>query len=392
MKPMTRGFLQMALPGGGRETFGSRESREVHASLSVLSEKFFERCVLSGDVGFGEAYVAKEWDTEDVTSVVEWMILNVENHPTLMDDKEKASWLSLLKVFDNLRHAFRKNNLFGSAKNIAAHYDLGNNFFQLFLDPSMTYSSAFFASPELSLEEAQREKLDRLCRKIRLKPADHVLEIGCGWGSFAEHAVKKYGCRVTAITLSKAQHDYAAERFRKAGIQDRVELLIRDYRKVEGRYDKIVSIEMIEAVGHEFLDVYFDCCHKHLKKDGVLALQMILAPDHRYESFRKKSDWIQKYIFPGGLLPSLDAVHRAVRRTGDLGLLELEDMTPHYARTLKHWRLALNAEHEKLFRLGFDRAFLRKWNYYFSYCEAAFAMRNISVVQAVYSRPNNLNL
>lgn len=388
---MNLGYMKVTLPEGGTAEYGSRGA-SLHASIRIKNENFFKRCVLHGDIGFGEAYVDGDWDTDDLTKVIEWMILNVENHPTLMASRSKKSPVSFLKIFDNLRHKLRSNTVANSRKNISAHYDLGNDFYELFLDPTMTYSCAFFSSPQTALEEAQTAKYDKLCRKLRLQASDHVLEIGCGWGGFAEQAAEKYGCRVTGITISKEQLAYAQARMKKAGLDSQVELKLIDYRHVRGVYDKIVSIEMIEAVGHEHLPVYFSSIDKLLKKDGLLALQMILAPDHRYESFRKKTDWIQKHIFPGGLLPSYDAVHRALRKTGELLLIDYEDMTPHYARTLKIWRDHLNHKKAKLHALGFDHAFLRKWNYYFSYCEAAFAMRNISLAQAVFSRPNNHTL
>ncbi len=388
LAPMNLGYMKMTLPDGSCVEYGSRGA-SLKASARITNENFFKRCVLHGDIGFGEAYVEGDWETDDLTAVIEWMILNVENHPTLMANRPKKSPVSFLKIFDNLRHRFRSNTVKNSRKNISAHYDLGNEFYKLFLDPGMTYSSAYFSSADASLEEAQAAKYENLCRRLKLRASDHVLEIGCGWGGFAEYAARKYGCRITGITISKEQFAYAEERLKKARVDSLVELRMQDYRHVRGQFDKIVSIEMIEAVGHEYLDAYFSACHRVLKKDGLLALQMILAPDHRYESFRKKTDWIQKHIFPGGLLPSFDAIQRAIRRTGELCIFNYEDMTPHYARTLRAWRESFNKSAASLHKLGFDEEFIRKWNYYFSYCEAAFSMRNISVAQAVFSRPNN---
>ena len=388
---MTEGRLRLILPEGQESIFGTGpKSAEVCAR--ILREDFFSKCVHYGDVGFGEAFVDGDWDTEDITGVISWMILNVENHPTMMDSRKKKIAVNFMGFLNNLRHSFRSNTISNSKKNISAHYDLGNDFFRLFLDPGMTYSSAYFSEGNESLEEAQEKKYAELCRKLRLSPGDRVLEIGSGWGGFALHAVKHHRCKVTTITISKEQHAYASERFGRAGITGSAEAKLVDYRHVKGQFDKIASIEMIEAVGHDYLDAYFAQCHKLLKRDGLLGLQMILAPDHRYESFRRRPDWIQKHIFPGGFIPSFEAVLRAIRRTGDLGLLDYQDMTPHYARTLNTWRRNFGKASESVKAFGFDEAFVRKWNYYFSYCEAAFMMRNIGVAQAIFTRPNNHTL
>ena len=388
---MTLGKLSLRFPEGQEIYFGSDKDRN-QAAVRINSEDFFKKCVLYGDVGFGESYVDGDWDSGDITGVIAWMILNVENHPTLMDAKEKKSPINFLGFLNHLRHRLNANTVKKSQKNISAHYDLGNNFFRLFLDPGMTYSCAYFDAHETNLAHAQERKYAELCRKLRLKPSDRVLEIGSGWGGFALHAAKHYHCHVTTITISKEQYDYARQRFLREGLSDKIEARLVDYRHMDGRYDKIASIEMIEAVGHEHLTSYFSQCHKFLKKDGLLGLQMILSPDHRYESFRKRPDWIQKHIFPGGLLPSLEAIVSAMRKTGDLGMLDYEDMTPFYAKTLALWRENFLRASEEIRSLGFDEKFIRKWNYYFSYCQAAFSMRNISVAQAVFSRPNNHHL
>ncbi len=385
---MTHGRLHLTLPEGDSIVFGTAdESDEVR--VRVFREDFFRKCVLYGDVGFGEAYVDGDWDTSDVTGVIAWMILNVENHPTMMDSREKKHAVNFLGFVNQVRHQLKSNTVSNSRKNISAHYDLGNDFFKIFLDPGMTYSSAYFVTGHESLEEAQEKKYDQLCSKLHLKAHDHVLEIGSGWGGFAVFAARKYHCRVTTVTISKEQLAYVKERIHREDLSSRIEAKLIDYRHIEGQYDKIASIEMIEAVGHEHLGSYFSQCHKLLKKDGVLALQMIMAPDHRYDSFRKRPDWIQKYIFPGGFLPSFEAVLRSIRKTGDLGLLDYDDMTPHYAKTLKLWRESFMRSTDAVKKLGFDESFKRKWNYYFSYCEAAFHMRNIGVAQVAFTRPNN---
>jgi cyclopropane-fatty-acyl-phospholipid synthase len=272
------------------------------------------------------------------------------------------------------------------------HYDLGNEFFRTFLDESMTYSSAYFVRPGMPLAEAQSAKYDRLCRALRLRPTDHVLEIGTGWGGFAIHATRAYGCRVTTITISREQHALATERVAAAGLADRIDVQLRDYRDAHGTYDKIVSIEMLEAVGHRYFEAFFAQCERLLAPNGVLGLQVITCPDSRYDQLRTGVDWIQKHIFPGTLLPSVARLTRAVNRTGTMSLFSLEDMGLHYAETLRQWRTNFNRATGEILRLGFDRRFLRTWNYYFSYCEAAFASRNISVAQMVFTRPNNTSL
>jgi len=260
------------------------------------------------------------------------------------------------------------------------------------LDPTMTYSAALFTSSAQTLEEAQIAKYDRLCRQLRLQPGEHVLEIGSGWGGFSRHAVKNYGVRITTVTISVEQFQYARELFHREGLSDRAEVKLLDYRLLTGRFDKIVSIEMLEAVGDKYLKTYFAKCHELLAPHGLLALQMITCPDTRHAALRKNVDWIQKHIFPGSLLLSIHRVNEALRQTGDLFLYDLQDLGLSYAETLKRWRAHFNQNEAAVRALKFDTRFLRKWNYYLSYCEAAFAMRNISVVQAVYTRPNNPTL
>jgi len=253
----------------------------------------------------------------------------------------------------------------------------------------MTYSCGYFKQNENTLQEAQANKYDRLCESVKLNSNDHVLEIGCGWGGFAVHAAKKYGCKVTGITISKEQYDYAIQRIKKEGLENRVNIVLEDYRKIKGSFDKIISIEMLEAVGHKYLNAYFKKCHEVLKKDGVLGLQVIISPDSRYNALKNSVDWIQKHIFPGSLLPSVAAMNKAINDTGDMTLFSLNEMGLNYARTLATWRENFNNKIIEVKKLGFDDPFIRKWNYYLSYCEAAFAARNINVVQLVYSRPNN---
>lgn len=390
-RPMRLGKLSITLPDGQILTYGDGQG-SVQAQIRIVNNNFFKKCVLFGDVGFGESYVDGDWQTDDITQVIEWMIINVEHHPTLMSDRTKFSPVNFLKVCNNMLSFFRKNSLVGSRKNIRAHYDLGNEFYQLFLDATLTYSAAYFDSFEQTLQAAQYQKYAVLCDKLRLKPTDHVLEIGSGWGGFAIYAAKNFGCRVTTVTVSRQQFDYALRRISAEQLDDRIAVELKDYRQLTGTFDKIVSIEMLEAVGHEYYETYFGQCHRLLKKDGILALQMILSPDHRYDSFRKNMDWIQKHIFPGSLLPSMAIIQKAINQTGDLNLHDFEDMGLHYAKTLEIWRKNFNQRLDHVRELGFDQTFIRKWNYYLSYCQAAFSTRNISVAQVVFSRPNNLTL
>jgi len=385
---MNKGSLLVTLPDGDVMQFGDK-SAEGHATVRIIRPEFFRKCLLYGDVGFGEAYVDGDWETDDITKVISWFLLNVEDAPTISGNRRKMWMLNLMKIVNKIGHRLRDNTRDGSRENISEHYDLNNDFFRRVLDPGMTYSSAYFSTPELTLEQAQTEKYDRLCRHLRLQPTDHVLEIGSGWGGFALHAAEHYGCRVTTVTVSEEQYRYAQERIRVSGLKDRIEIRFQDYREIKGSFDKIVSIEMLEAVGHRHIEMFFAKCHEVLKKDGLLGLQVIASPDARYDSLRKGVDWIQKHIFPGSLLPSIARINQAINRTGDMSLHDLKDLGLHYGRTLRMWRDNFNRNIDTIATLGFNERFVRKWNYYFSYCEAAFAMRNINVVQMIYTRPNN---
>lgn len=388
LQQMTEGCLHLELPGGNQLTIGQPGHRAT-ARVRIVREEFFQRCVLFGDIGFGEGYVDGDWETEDITAVISWFILNVEKSPVMSGSKGRKLVINLLGLVNRIKHALRPNSLTTSRRNIQEHYDLGNDFYGLFLDPSMTYSAAWFESGEETLEEAQIAKYDRLCRKLRLSPTDRVLEIGSGWGGFSRHAASKYGCHVTTLTISQAQYDYATRLMQQTGLTSRVEVRLLDYRLAEGKFDKIVSIEMLEAVGDGYLETYFGKCQALLKPGGLLGVQMITCPDPRYDSLRGGVDWIQKHIFPGSLLLSINRVNQAISRTGDMFLHDLFDLGLSYAETLKRWREGFNERADQVRALGFDDRFLRKWNYYLSYCEAAFARRNISVVQAVYTRANN---
>lgn len=389
LENMNLGTLNVTFPDGSKTVLGNGEAA-ITANVKINDKYFFKRCILYGDVGFGEAYVEGEWETDNITNVIKWFLLNVENAPGVSGSSVQSAIVNILKAFNTVRHLRRSNSVKGSRKNISAHYDLNNDFFALFLDPSMTYSSAYFKDDNFDLEQAQYEKYDRLCQQLKLKPTDHVLEIGSGWGGNAIHIASKYGCKVTTVTISEEQYKLATERVAQQNLTDKVNVVVQDYRKITGKFDKIVSIEMLEAVGAEYLEPYFKKCHELLKKDGLLGIQVITCPDSRFENLKHGVDWIQKHIFPGSLLPSVGAVNEAINKTGDLTLVDLKDMGLHYARTLNTWYDRFNSNLPNVKKLGFDETFIRKWNYYLCYCEAAFAMRNINVMQMIYARPNNI--
>ncbi|WP_404424661.1 class I SAM-dependent methyltransferase [Nibricoccus sp. IMCC34717] len=420
---LRRGRLHLHLPDGSTRTFGEGATGPLpegvanEATLVVRRPSFFSRCILGGDIGFAEAYLDGDWDTPDITAVISWFILNVEASPTLSGSRRRTPLaLNLLRFANRLGHLLRANSRARARRNIHEHYDLSNDFFSLFLDPeTMMYSSALWptnastsspsslsstssassassASSTSSLSLAQHHKNDALCRSLRLSPSDHVLEIGSGWGGWAIHAARHYGCRVTSLTLSEQQLTLARERIAAAGLSDRIEVRLQDYRDVRGEFDKLVSIEMLEAVGHAYQPDYFRACARLVKPRGLIALQFITCPDARYSAFRKGVDFIQKHIFPGSLLLSLNRVNGLLAEHGGFSLVEMRDFGPDYARTLRLWRERFRARLDEVRALGFDDRFIRKWDYYLCYCEAAFALRNISVVHTLHSRPNNLSL
>ncbi|HVS51987.1 MAG TPA: cyclopropane-fatty-acyl-phospholipid synthase family protein [Opitutaceae bacterium] len=401
---MTRGSLRLDLPDGSACEFGaSRDAPGIAlpggissaARVHVRREAFFQKCFWSGDIGFAESFVDGDWDSPDLAAVVAFFILNVENAPTLSGSRRASPLaLNLLRFAHRLAHRLRPNTRAIARRNIREHYDLSNEFFALWLDPSLMYSSALWPAhaPQLSLADAQREKNDALCRKLRLVPSDHVLEIGTGWGGWSLHAARNYGCRVTTVTISQRQFELARQRVIDAGLAGRIDVQLCDFRDVRGHYDKIVSIEMMEALGHRYQATFAEFVARALKPNGLLALQFITCPDARYDEFRRGVDFIQKHIFPGSLLLSLNRVNDLLARAGGFTLHEMQDFGLDYARTLRLWRSAFAEKLEAVRALGFDERFLRKWTYYLCYCEAAFALRNISVVHTVHTRANNLSL
>jgi cyclopropane-fatty-acyl-phospholipid synthase len=382
LEKWTVGRLTVHLPDGGSATFG-RPAAEPHAAIRIHRDAFFRRFVLQGDLGAGESYMLGDWSSEDLPLFVKLVLLNRGHLPL------DTPLTKVLNVGNDLWHRLRANTRRGSSRNIRYHYDLSNEFFSLFLDETMTYSSALFAKAGQPLAEAQRNKLRRLAEKALIGPQDHVLEIGCGWGSFAIFAARTYGCRVTGITISEEQHRAARERVAAAGLADRVDIRLQDYRDLAGRFDKIVSIEMFEALGQENWAPFFRKCEDVLAPDGLVVIQAISVPDHRFEEYAKHCDWIQKWIFPGSLLASTLGVCRALARVGTLGIHNLEDVGIHYALTLRRWREAFFTNLEGVRALGFDERFIRMWEYYLSTCEAAFETRTLGNLQLVLSRDLN---
>ncbi len=371
--------------GGERIQFGQESTAaDLRATIHVKDRRFYSDLALAGSIGAGEAYMAGSWTTDDLTALVQIMIRNRE----VMEGIE-GGLAQLASPFLRLVHYLNRNTRTGSQRNIAAHYDLGNDFFELILDRTLMYSCAIFERPDATLEEAATAKVDRICRKLELRPQDHIVEIGTGWGGFAIHAAKNYGCRVTTTTISRAQHDYAVKRITAEGLGERITVLLKDYRDLSGQFDKAVSIEMIEAVGHHFVDSYFRKCGELLKPDGMMLLQAITITDREYESALKRVDFIKKYIFPGSFIPSVTALCDSITRSSDLRLFHLEDLTPNYAETLKHWRLRMFEHVERVRALGYPEEFIRMWEFYLCYCEGGFRERYIGDVQMLLTKPQS---
>lgn len=365
------------------ESFGSDSgSFSLQATIRVHDPGFYTCTVLGGSIGAAEAYIHGLWSADDLTRVIRIMI---QNQP-VFEDMERG--LGRLKtLLHQVYHALRRNTLRGSMDNIIAHYDLGNDFYSLFLDETLSYSCALFEKNQSSLKDASLAKYRRICGKLRLVPEDHVLEIGTGWGGFAIFAAGNYGCRVTTTTISREQYKLAGERIRKAGLAHKITLLCRDYRHMEGSFNKLVSIEMIEAVGHQYLDTFFAACNRLLREDGMMLLQAITIRDHLYDQHKFSVDFIKRYIFPGGCLPSVSAMTTSMARTTDLILFHLEDITPHYTRTLREWRTRFFNNIEKVRAMKFPESFIRMWEYYLCYCEAGFSERYIGDVQMLLTKP-----
>jgi cyclopropane-fatty-acyl-phospholipid synthase len=376
---------QIVISENGRhETFGQvTEALPLAVHLTIHSPRFYSDIAFGGAVGAGESYIHGCWSCDELTTLVRIMVRNRE---VLLDMDSGTARLT--RPLQKLFHWLNRNTRTGSRRNVAAHYDLGNDFYALWLDGRMMYSSAIFGHPETSLETASAAKLDRICRQLNLSPRDHVLEIGTGWGGFAIYAAENYGCRVTTTTISKEQHDFAKSAITQAGLGDRITLLQSDYRDLEGEYDKLVSIEMIEAVGHEFHDTFFAKCCELLKKDGLMLLQAITIADQHYERAKRTVDFIKRYIFPGGCLTSVTAMSETLTRVTDMRVIGLDDIGPHYATTLRHWHERFCDRLDQVRAMGFSEEFVRMWHYYLCYCEGAFMERAIGNVQMLMMRPD----
>jgi cyclopropane-fatty-acyl-phospholipid synthase len=369
--------------GEEQHVFGRRtEESDLRASIIVRHPRFYSQILLGGSIGAGEAYMGGHWSSDDLTTLLRIILLN------------QSVFLGLDKGLSRLKaplykayHFLRKDSRKGSQINVTAHYDLGNDFYALFLDETLTYSCGIFERPESSLREASVAKYDRICKKLRLCPEDHVLEIGTGWGGFAIHAASHYQCRVTTTTISNAQYDLARERIKAAGLTDRVTILFKDYRDLKGRFDKLVCIEMIEAVGHHYLNTFFHCCSNLIEDQGTMLLQAITIADQAFERHKKEVDFIKRYIFPGSCIPSVTVIGNAIATATDLRLVHLEDITPHYAKTLRSWRERLFLNLHQVRALGYSETFIRMWEFYLCYCEAGFQERYLGDVQMLFAKP-----
>jgi cyclopropane-fatty-acyl-phospholipid synthase len=376
-------YGQIVLQDGEQmETFGDDKSMSVH--VTVLNQRFYSKVLLGGSIGAGEAYVENLWKVDDLTMLVQIMARNM----ALLDELEqKFFWV--YQPFRILKHKFNHNSKVGSKRNIISHYDLGNEMYRSFLDPTMMYSSAMYPKKTSSLEEASLHKLETICKKLDLQPSDKVIEIGSGWCGFAIYAAAKYGCHVTTVTISEAQYQEGKKRIEEAGLSDRITLLKQDYRDLTGSYDKLVSIEMIEAVGHRYHPQFFSKCNELLKDNGIMLIQAITMKDQGYEQYIKTVDFIQRHIFPGGCLPSNNRMLQLVSSETDMVVRQLDDFGFDYARTLREWRNRFNQSFSGLRNKGYDDTFKRLWNFYLCYCEGGFLERAISVVHLVATRPNN---
>ncbi len=372
---------QIVVRADGKQ-FHLGEASELSATIEVHDSRFFGDVILGGALSVAESYLRGDWDCDQLTSLFRIFVRNMDATTRLGGGVAR-----LTNVAHQLYHWWHSNSPQGSRKNIGAHYDLGNDFFRLWLDETMTYSSGVFPTSAASLAEASIEKIDRLCRKLELCADDHLLEIGTGWGALAIHAAENYGCQVTTTTISTEQYEFARRRIDEAGLNHRITLLAEDYRSLRGQYDKLVSVEMIEAVGHRHLKDYFRQCSSLLRPDGTLVIQAIVLPERGYSTYLQNVDFIQRYIFPGGCLPSLGSMLEAAGQATDLRFVHAEDFAPHYAKTLNCWRKSFLLRLDEVRELGYSEQFVRMWDYYLCYCEAVFEERYGGVIQVQFDKP-----
>ena len=373
------GYIHLT-DGNESYSYGDNSS-EMKVEIEILSSEFYVFLGSGGLLGVAEAYTAGYWRADDILILIRLIIKNSK-----VMEKLDSGWAKLIRPLNTYIHRKRQNTLSGSKENILAHYDLSNDFYKLWLDETMTYSCGVFENAKSTLKEASIEKLDRICRKLDLKPNDDILEIGTGWGSFAIHAAKKYGCHITTTTISDAQYEYAKQRIIDEGLEGKIKLLNQDYRNLSGTFDKIISIEMIEAIGHEYVELFFEKISKLLKKNGLFALQGITFNDHKFVEYKNSVDFIKKYIFPGSCLISISQITNAIKNRTDLEVVNLEDISKHYSKTLYEWRKNFMNVLPEVKSLGFSNAFINMWEFYFIYCEAGFIERNIGDYQVIFAK------
>ena len=384
------GTLEVIYKDGTIKLYGEKKIEEK-ITLEIYNNRFFTRVMLYGDIGFSESYIDEDFETSNLTKLIELALLNAKYLGTTSEN-EKNKLINLMPVFNKIKHSLRKNSKTNSRKNISAHYDLSNDFYKLMLDETMMYSSAVFSHKNEDLYEAQKNKLEKLSSKLNLKEGSKVLEIGSGWGAMALHLANDKGCDVTTVTLSVEQKKLCEDRFKEHNIEDKIDILLKDYRDLNGKFDAIIAVEMFEAVGKEYFHIFFKKCQELLKPNGVLVLQVITMPDQRYKDYSKGTDFIQKYIFPGGHLPSISKILEVTSKHTRLNLNHLEEFTEDYAKTLNIWHENFEKKLEEVKQLGFDEYFIRMWKMYLNYCEAAFLTRNINLHQLVFTRDQNIDL
>lgn len=368
--------------------FGTPQSDDcdLYGELHIHDSSCYIDIMSAGSIGAAEAFMSGDWTTPDLTALVRVMVRNRD----ILDQME-GGVAALSRPFLKVFHRLNQNTEKGSRRNIAAHYDLGNDFFKMFLDPTMMYSSGLFPHPKATMQEASEHKLKTICEKLALNETDHVVEIGTGWGGFAIYAAQHYGCKVTTTTISEEQYKLAKQRVEDAGLQDRITLLKEDYRNLAGQFDKLVSIEMIEAVGWKFYDTFFQTSASLLKPNGVMLIQAITIEDQRYEMAKQNVDFIQRYIFPGSCIPSIQALNTAASHSSDLRLVHLEDFAEHYAKTLRAWLTSFTHAKQDIQQLGYSDEFMRMWEFYLCYCEGGFKERSIGVSHMMYAKPGYRN-
>ena len=364
---------------------------EDKITLEIYNNRFFTKTVLYGDIGFAESFIDRDFETSNLTKLIELALLNAKYLGTTSEN-EKRKFINLMPFLNRLKHSLRKNSKINARKNISAHYDLSNDFYKLMLDKTMMYSSAVFENKDQYLYDAQKNKLEKLSSKLNIKNGSKVLEIGSGWGAMAIHLAKDKKCDVTTVTLSVEQKKLCEDRFKKEGVEDKIDILLKDYRDLKGQFDAIIAVEMFEAVGREYFHIFFKKCQELLKPSGVLVLQVITIPDQKYKAYSKGSDFIQKYIFPGGHLPSILKLLETTSKHTRLNLNHLEEFTEHYAKTLNIWHENFENNLDEVKKLGFDDYFIRMWRMYLNYCEAGFLTRNINLHQLVFTRDQNIDL